>query len=211
MKTLYSAATAKSVDMLMSGYQVCIGDTITDYIFYEPLYSTSSILEAKHPALWCYLFQRSIIENNKIRFYPHLAHSEDRLFIFLYASQSKSIQVIKDMTYVYRVVPNSVTHCPYTIKSAEDHFIAASEIINLVLPKCKNRQEKRFVKRSIKSLKSMSYRGYVNHYLSIKTLPSFDSLYLKYFHNRIDLYFGLIKEVIISYCKKLLNKFTKCI
>jgi len=202
---LYSSAKGKNVDLVLSGSLTYNGKSLSKFKSYTPSLSYSPIIGATHPALWSYIFRRSIIEKNSIWFNPNLAHSEDRLFISLYASYCKSLQVIEDNTYVYRVVLSSVTHCSYTIKSANDHFLAASELEHLVLPRCSNKSEIKCIKKHIKSLKSMSYRGYVRHYLSFSTFPSFKKMYLKYFSNTNALYFGILTELFRIAIKKLIK------
>lgn len=209
LNILTNVIKVESVDMVLSHSLILNGDKLEGYAFYGLGKFDTPISKANHPALWGYLFRNSIIKKNGIRFIPKLAHSEDRLFIYQYAIYCNNIYITEATTYVYRIVATSVTHNAYTIKSAEDHFHAASEIEKTVMPFCKNSIDRKCVIKATKSLKAMSFRGYVSHYLSMSTLASFRKMYKKYFNSDIQFIYGVLFAVIKYYGKRIIQTLNK--
>ena len=72
----------------------------------------------KHPGLYCFLYKRSIIEDNKIRFTVGCIKNEDTEFYIKYlASCSEPVAVTSYKGYYYRPNPSSVMSAPMTEKS----------------------------------------------------------------------------------------------
>lgn len=65
------------------------------------------ISESKHFALWGFLLSSQIIRNHKLKFVEGLTFSEDRVFLLEYSLYAKSIKIIDNITYVYRIHPQS--------------------------------------------------------------------------------------------------------
>lgn len=86
----------------------------------------------KHPGLYCFLYKRSIIEDNKIRFTVGCIKNEDTEFYINYlASCSKPVAVTSYKGYYYRPNPSSVMSAPITERSFTS--IDAARRINHVL------------------------------------------------------------------------------
>lgn len=86
----------------------------------------------KHPGLYCFLYKRSIIEDNNIRFTVGCIKNEDTEFYIKYlASCSEPVAVTSYKGYYYRPNPSSVMSAPITEQSFTS--IEAAKRINHVL------------------------------------------------------------------------------
>lgn len=86
----------------------------------------------KHPNIVCFLYKRSIIEANSIRFTIGCIKNEDTEFYIRYLVACKnSIAMTSFVGYYYRPNPASVMFAPLTLKSLTS--IEASRRINLLL------------------------------------------------------------------------------
>lgn len=73
--------------------------------------------DVKHPNLWAMLFERDVIEENKIRFFIGCIKNEDTEFFVKYMANIDSVVVSAYKGYYYRVNPNSVMNSGLSMKS----------------------------------------------------------------------------------------------
>ena len=97
------------------------------YKFFEDC-QKKDFLPIKHYALWGYIFKRSLIEKNKIRFVSGLAYSEDRVFLYSVSCCCEKISMTSDVVYVYRKNPYSVCASGNAVRKFEQHILAASSL-----------------------------------------------------------------------------------
>lgn len=83
------------------------------------------ISELKHFALWGFLLSSQIIRNYKLRFVEDLAFSEDRVFLLEYGLYAKNLRIIDNITYVYRIHPQSACGSTNFQRNVSHQFWAA--------------------------------------------------------------------------------------
>ena len=73
--------------------------------------------DIKHPNLWAMLFERKIIEDNCIRFYPGCIKNEDTEFYVKYITKCEKVVISAFKGYYYRSNPHSVMNSGLNMKS----------------------------------------------------------------------------------------------
>lgn len=112
-------------DKLCTAYKVYNPETAGEVIFHE---------KASVPFLWLHFLKRDLLNKpGKIRFDESMKLGEDQLFQFLYVPRAKSIMVIEDKLYNYRISRNSSLMQIYNdrkITKAETHLNLIEKIID---------------------------------------------------------------------------------
>lgn len=126
---------ADNCDTVICDYSRANNLGIGNNIFYKPVRTLINEIvfeKIKHPNIVCFLYSRSIIEQNKIRFVVGCVKNEDYEFYMRYlAACKKEVAILSYVGYYYRPNPTSVMSAPITIKSLSS--IEASKRINQVL------------------------------------------------------------------------------
>lgn len=142
-------------DLYAIAYNVLYNDKA---IKYQKKYSESRIYtfkdfykrkDATFHTLWGFIFNREIINNNKILFNPKLKYSEDWLFVVDYFIKSKSVYTIPDAIYNYRLTRiGSAMNTSLTSQQLILHFYAFDSLSSIQCPiQCRYiiRQEKQIM------------------------------------------------------------------
>lgn len=81
------------------------------------------------PALWSYVFKRSIIEKHALSLNKELKYSEDSNFIFKYLCYTNHVATINERLYYYFLHSDSAIHQNFTHDWAECNLKACLDII----------------------------------------------------------------------------------
>lgn len=95
---------------------------------FEDVTADNPLCRLRHYALWGYIFRHDIIRRLGLRFREELKYSEDRVFIFEYAMNSRSISCTSQTVYLYRIHPASACQSADTIRMTRLQFQAVSHI-----------------------------------------------------------------------------------
>lgn len=82
-----------------------------------------------YPALWSYVFKRSIILNYNLRLHKGLKYSEDSNFVFKYLAHSTHIAISNERLYYYFLREDSAIHQNFTHEWAEANLTACLDIL----------------------------------------------------------------------------------
>lgn len=119
IKNLYIRAEEGNSDLVMGGYEHCVGDfsqvrnlanrddTIScdEYLVFLNKYATSFFCGV----LWNKLFRRELIERQKVRFRSGLSYGEDFYFVCEYLKEAKRVSFTTAVVYRYVRHPHSLT------------------------------------------------------------------------------------------------------
>ncbi len=173
------------------------------------------ISELKHFALWGFLLSAQIIRNKKLRFIESLAFSEDRVFLLEYGLYAKHLRIINNVTYVYRIHPQSACSSANFQRNVSHQFWAACLITSLSersgLSVMNAKLLKHYSKLSIES----TIKYYMQCSNRISVLTEIYPIYKKRFtiHSKKQnfkyLYFRAYSSVLILNIKKNLKTMMK--
>lgn len=138
-----------------------------------------------YPALWSYVFKRSVVLKYNLLLNKDLRYSEDSNFIFKYLLYSTHIAISNERLYFYFLRNDSAIHQEFTHKWAESNLIACLDI----LYECNNLNLKLSITKKI-----ISY--YITSYFTIL----FKMKSKKYNRQRAQ-------EQFLSFCHTLANKY----
>ncbi len=82
-----------------------------------------------NPALWSYVFRRSIIQKYNITLQKELRYSEDSNFIFKYLCHSTHIAICNEQLYYYFLREDSAIHQNFTHEWAEANLTACINVL----------------------------------------------------------------------------------
>lgn len=83
-----------------------------------------------YPALWSYVFKRSIIQKHNLLLKKELKYSEDSNFIFKYLAHSTHITISNERLYYYFLRNDSAIHQNFTHEWAEYNLMACLDCLN---------------------------------------------------------------------------------
>ena len=141
---LVTVAEHNNLDLIMFGANTYpewegegwIKDKInTTYKVYHPTSNSEVIFKEKAsvPFLWLHFVKRSLFNlPRKLRFDETMHLGEDQLFQFTYVPRAKSVMVIEDKLYNYRVSRNSSLMQLYSsrkIQKVEQHLVLVEKVI----------------------------------------------------------------------------------
>lgn len=204
LQHLYNKTKMNNPDAVLAGFNILINNCERQGVSYEERESAYMLREISHPALWCYMFRASVIQDNNIRFVPGLAYSEDRVFLYEFALHCRHIIYSSKSIYTYRHNNNSACNSTNGMRKVLHQFHAA-DVMNKVLSQLRNKKieyNKAYHEQQI--ILMMGATAYVTYSFSWKTYKTYESYYLKYFDNRYRLLFITIKALITYYRRKLI-------
>ena len=82
-----------------------------------------------HTAVWGYIINRNLIEENKLRFTVDIKYAEDQLFILKVFYNSKKVYTINEYYYNYNYVETSVMNKSIDYSRAENIFLVIRELV----------------------------------------------------------------------------------
>lgn len=145
----------------------------------------ADFLPIKHYALWGYIFKRSVIEKNSVRFVPNLAYSEDRVFLYAISRYCKTMSTSSDVVYIYRKNLDSVCASGNAVRKFEQHIFAANCLRKM---KDEVKNEGRmilFLNKEIRHVISLGFYVFVSLPFDYNDLKSVNKIYRTYFTNRM--------------------------
>lgn len=192
-------------DILLGESKVLKQGLLIDYKIFEQSVEKNDILKTiNHPALWSYIFRASIIQEKRIRFIPHLAYSEDCVFLYSVAVCAKQIHFLKKFVYVYRQNDFSVCKSTNGLRKAEHQFKAAFEMEKLMNKESLNDEERRQIHCQMMKLVEHGIYSYVVNSFSLKTYKQFREIYSRYFSVR-GLFFKTLCSLLTAYRRKIIT------
>lgn len=99
-----------------------------DYCVLDEAHTDDVVACIRHYATWGYALRRDIIERHAMRFHTDLAHSEDRVFIFEYATYARSIVTSPQVVIRYRRSEGQATRTGNGLRIADHELRAASYV-----------------------------------------------------------------------------------
>ncbi len=142
-------------------------------------------LPIKHYALWGYIFKRSLIEENSVRFVPGLAYSEDRVFLYSISRYCKTMSMSSDVVYVYRKNSNSVCASGNAVRKFEQHIFAANCLRKMKDEVKNDGRMILFLNKEIRHVISLGFYVFVSLPFDYNDLKSVNKIYRTYFTDRM--------------------------
>lgn len=205
LMTLCNTAVTNDVDVVLAGFNVVVNGKERHGASYKDYISEKPLCKITHPALWCYLFRTSIIQDNNIRFVPNLAYSEDRVFIFDVILHCYKIAFSSKCIYAYRRIATSVCSSTNGMKKAQHQFMAA-HAMNKILNKLHHgTAEYNKVTKERNDIIMLGADSYITFSFSLKKYREYEKYYLKYFNNRWYLFLITIKALLTHYRRSFIT------
>ena len=178
------------------------------YKFFENCEKTD-FLPIKHYALWGYIFKRSLIEKNMVRFVPGLAYSEDRVFLYSISRCCETMSMTSDVVYVYRKNSNSVCASGNAVRKFEQHILAAN-----CLQKMKNEindaeRISLLLNKEVRHVISLGFYMFVSLPFSYNDLKSVKKIYSAYFKGESFFWLCFAAQFFTFERRKIQNYFRK--
>ena len=131
LAVLYSSVCSTDVDIVFGNVDKYVNEKMIPLFSFSEGYSQNPIKSLKNLALWGYLFKKSIIFNNNIKFKEGLAYSEDALFIYQYSLSCRNILFIPNKVYIYRIHDASACRSHDYLHKVKNQFYASQLLYKL--------------------------------------------------------------------------------
>jgi len=162
----------------------------------------------QHYAICGYVFCREIINKQNLRFIEGLAYSEDRIFIYQYVVNCKSVAVRKKQIYVYRKNLESACYSKDVLKKATHQFKAAANISQL-LRQNSFLDYRHVLLKERRHMINMGFYGVVEQSFTKSDIIELIAIFKKFIGNDysgvIFMYF-LISNYLLQKRRKLINR-----
>lgn len=177
---------SSNADVALASSKVLAKGKLLPYHVYHSGFTNDAMGCMSHPALWGYVFRKSVIREHHIRFIPGLAYSEDRVFLANYGMYAKNMVLISDFVYIYRRNDSSACAKVDGVLKSYHQFRAAVMLIDMG----KEVSDKRILSilyKKKKEILKMGYMSYALNSFSLKSYPEYERNYLKFFDCRFCL------------------------
>lgn len=134
-----------------------------DYCVLDEAHTDDVVACIRHYATWGYALRRDIIERHAMRFHTDLAHSEDRVFIFEYATYARSIVTSPQTVIRYRRSEGQATRTGNGLRIADHELRAASYVHAIAEANAGSRHHHPLLRHRDDMVRMALYHFYTRH------------------------------------------------